>query len=472
MMIRDITLCIAILFLFSSCSFDEFFSTEANMIEQEPMLEEEMEEQSPLLLSLSSDGRENAFFDTFLIWLTDSTGAVIDSSFRNLQVNDQFDIMRPQSFTGTQANVNVLRIAATQVNFQSFENIELPSSYNVMDNDILNVYPFGNPEGLNPINVVMTVPEEAFDFSSFPESIIGRSMTAPELDGQVVADGGAFRMNRETGMYEVSLDLLVNDTDEILLYNSVTVGNFGRERMFSALVSYDNAVDGDSIRLSHEILTEDTEAQIVDAFSTEHIDGIFGYSGTIKLGEVFDNAAPEFLAAVSVAGIGIPSMLSEGNLSLLATSENRDGRNFRQNCFTSDTANFPISDMEVESNTFDVSFTDVYDFTIQEPTFEYDLLEIINFYAISNTFLLHRIHLDGPESSFIFPQLPEEFNLFIPFTWDESIFVNEALPIISFNQYDNLSGVDEFYNFFATRSLQDHENFFTENCISSNRVIL
>ncbi len=470
---RNLTLCICVLLLYSSCSTD-FFGIEDTGIPQGPMLEEEeeMEEQSQLLLSLSSDEREDSFFDSYLIWLTDSIGTVIDSSFRNLRVNEQFDIMRPQSFTGNEANVNVLRIAPTRVDFQSFENIELPSSYNVMFSDILNAYPFGNPDDLIPVNVVIEVSEEAFDISSFPESIIGRSMTAPELDGQVVADGNVFRMNRETGMYEASLDLLVNDTDEILFYNSVTVGNFGRERMFSALVSYDNAVDGDSIRLSHEIFSEDSEAQIVDAFSTEHIDGIFGYSGTIKLGDVFDNAAPEFLAAVSVAGIGIPSILSDGNISLLATSENKDGRNFRQRCFTSDTANFPVSDMEVESNSFDVSFNDVYDFTIQEPTFEYDVLEIINFYQISNTFLLHRIHLDGPESSFVFPQLPEEFNLFIPFTWDESIFVNEELPIISFNRYDRISDLDEFYNFFATRSLQDYENYFTENCISSYRVIL
>lgn len=469
---RNITLLASLCLLFAACQTD-YFGIGEEIVTEQPMLEEEMNNEPELIFSLLSDHRNYSSFDTFLIWLTDSTGAVIDSSYHNLRANSNFNIYRPESFTAEKANVNILRIGQN-VFYQFFENIELPSTYNYVFSEIDDAYPYGDPAQLNPLHVIIEIPEEelygGFGNPLFPESWYGRSLTATELEDENVADGNAFRLNSFTGMYEAGLDLLVQTTDEIVLYNSVTIGDYQEEQLFSTIVNYNAEEHGDTIRIDYTLFDEDTEAQIIDIYSSNHNDGLYPYGGDITLGNVFDHGAPKFLAVRSVLGIGIPSILSDGNVSISANSENKEGRVFRRTCYTTNKSDLSVADMTVERNTMSVNYTDMFDFEIGTPDFEYDHLLLFNFFNVNDIFFRQSIFLESHQSSFVFPALPEEFTSLIPFAWDESLFQNEKQPIVTFDQIDKLSGLNDYYNYVTLHTLQDHENYFTENCISTYSV--
>ncbi len=458
---------LALLVLFSHCSKDEDDTMEENMPNEEIIEPQEPE----TIFTLTSDQRDDSSFDTYLIWLTDNDGKLIDSSHHDLQINESVEIKRPESYTGTEANVNILKLGQSN-SFESFSNITLPSSYKALQSEIDNAYPYGNGDNLNQISLIISIPED--EVSSFPENVYGRSLTAPNLEDITVADSGRPREDFFTKQFELELSLWVNDIDSIVLYNPVTEGNYNREKIYSQVVQYDKSVNGDTLRFEHTILELDQNAEIIDLVSNTFADGIYPFVSRAKNGSVFNNEVAEFILPTSVFGLAIPSVLKGMNYVTNARTKLVDSK-YRslKSCTTNDAMLLPLTDEDILKNNVEGNFASIYDFTISNASFDYDAFRVFQLYTIDDLSISLNIYMDSYEENFIFPSIPEDFIDKIPFTWDEEIFTMTSRPyVVFFYGFTQIDGLDEYYNFLTQGSLEAYENYFMNNCTTEFRVVL
>lgn len=440
----------------------------------EQMMEEIMEEEIEMMpeptvmFTLSSDNRSYSVYDNILVWLTDSEGMLIDSSYSNLQVNETTEIFRPDSFTGDAANVNILSLGDERNSYQSFSNIELPNSYNYIFGDRNNAYPYGDGSDLHEVVVTIDVSDDFI--LDFPESIYGRSLTAPTLEDMRVDDASNFSQT-ESGSHQGFLSLHVNKVDQILFYNPITEGNFNREKIYSTVIDYDRSIHGDSITLSHLDFQQDEDAVIIDPYSQEFSDGIYPYSGTITDGEVFDKSAPTFAAIISVQGIGVPSQLMGMNISISVRTDDfdEDKRTVNYRCGTEDINKLTLSDEQIRLNDYLVDYTNLFDYTVSNVNVEYDLLLFSNFYRdATDKFFSYQIFQDDHSKSFVFPEIPAEFEGIIDFSWDHSVLENERSPNLSFIDYTVYEDLNGYFEFANNSSFDIYENHFRDNCTITN----
>lgn len=419
--------------------------------------------------------------DIAYIWLSDSEGNYIDSSFYILPGNEKIEILRPPSFTEDVATVNLIEFQAENFydEYNLYQDIKLPALFNNNLNQTQGIIEKENGPLHDVVISIEISKDDLYERSGrakYPENFYARSLNVldePELEP---GNLGSFIQYEFEGDYFMYINIKVKEKDEIIIYNDWFFDPYRKDELYALQVSYDKAINGDTIFLSNEDVKIDTDAEIIEMFPGPTFEPSRGFRGKAFNGSSYENSTPDF-DLVGFIGeypyLGIPSPLKGMDYYLTGTARLTANEEYlvRRSCYTTNPEQVIVRPELIPTQLPNIDFQDVFNFNISNVLFKHDFVWLTHWIREEDEIDFNRdfwirLYLDKDNPNFVFSKLPPEISeRIVGLKWSEDLFTGGWG--VSFRDFDYAEDFNMVYNTFYPNSAEDVNRARENNCTIS-----